>query len=135
MTIDAMVSALHAHAADLQADAVAAIDFVQLQRDLEAAAALITELDRRAEIGRRLLANFRDELLNRACAVAKLTGRSARLTEKLILAESTTLDELLALKDDIDREFDHAFARTLTASRRDGTSDGARLEPFKVGKN
>src|SRR5690606_12348455 len=45
MSIDAMLAALHAHAADLKADAVAAIDFAQLQSDLEAAGALITELD------------------------------------------------------------------------------------------
>lgn len=135
MNHENITTALTGHIARLRSDAVAEIDFAQLQSDLEAAVEAIAALAGRAAVADQLLALFRSDLLRHARATTRLTGRSTALTEKLIRAESATLAELLALKADIDQDFDSAFARTLSEPRHSGTSDGAKLEQYKVGSH
>lgn len=117
----------------LHRGAIAEIDFSNLEHELLQAAECIDRLKAKAQSADKLWQLFRGDLLARVRAVAKLTGRPTALTEKLILSEQTTCDELLALKREIDSEFDNAFARTLTVSTP-STSDGAKLAEFKVGQ-
>ncbi len=133
MKLQELLTQFEGYVAQLRSDAVAEIDFARLQADLESASALIAALEQRADTGRRLLAAFRGDLLRRARAVARLTGRSAALTEKLIASETATLDELLSLNHDLDNEFETAFARTLSGPRASGASDGAAITQYKVG--
>ncbi len=133
MKLQELLTLFEGYVAQLRSDAVAEIDFVKLQADLESAGTMMAALEQRADTGRRLLAAFREDMLRRARAVARLTGRSAVLTEKAIASEGATLDELLALKHDLDNEFETTFARTLGVPRNSGVSEGATITQYKVG--
>ena len=109
------------------------LDFRQLAESLSEAGKLIDDLLPKAASAEALIKLFREDLLARARAVAKLTGNNSRLIERLINSEQTTLEELLVLKRDLEAAFDAAFTSTLKATSP-GVSEGEdKLAQFKIG--
>ncbi len=90
------------------------IDFAQLAEELENIDGALQTLQARALVADQLLRLFKGELCCKSRAVAKLTGRSGDLVERLINAETTSLADLQRIKNDIETEFDRVFSRRLT---------------------
>lgn len=109
------------------------LDLKQLAENLSEAGKLIEDLLPKAASAEALIELFRDDLLARARAVAKLTGNSSRLIERLINSEQTTLEELLILKRDIEAAFDAAFTSTLKDAAPGVTEGEDKLAQFKIG--
>lgn len=111
---------------------LANLDLSQLSATLKQVADLIEDLSRKVALADSLIRLFRDELINRARAVAMLTGKSSRLIERLVSDETLALDELLALKRDIDSTFDQAFKSNLSETKVI-SDDQDKLAQYKVG--
>ncbi len=109
------------------------INLEELCHHLKDAAELVEALVVKATLADSLLQLFRDDLLTRARAVARLTGSSSRLIERLISSDTLSLEELLALKRDIESAFDTAFNSRLqdvVSAQPDGQD---KLAQFKIG--
>lgn len=109
------------------------INLADLARHLKDASGLVEALVAKATLADSLLQLFRDDLLARARAVARLTGSSSKLIERLISSESLTLEELLALKRDIESSFDAAFNSRLQDAVSTRPDDNDKLAQFKIG--
>ena len=109
------------------------INLAELSRHLKDASELVEGLIAKATLADSLLQLFRDDLLSRARAVARLTGTSSKLIERLISSESLSLEELLALKRDIESAFDTAFTSRLQDAVSVQTDDNDKLAQFKIG--
>ena len=114
MELTKLLESLKQSAAHLKQARLEEIDFEQLAVDLESASAIMQSLAARAAIADKLARSFKDELCSKARAVAKLTGNSSDLVERLINADTTDLADLQRIKQDIETEFDRAFSRKLT---------------------
>lgn len=129
----AITNTLRVVANQLAEGLVEQVDFKQLAHHLTDAGKLIEHLSHRAASAETLIKLFREDLLSRARAVAKLTGNSSSLIERLIKSEQTTLEELLVLKRDIDAAFDAAFTSTLKDSLPAAGEGEDKLAQFKIG--
>jgi|GEM_PF-1777909 len=109
------------------------VNLAELCRHLKDASELVKGLIDKATLADSLLQLFRDDLLARARAVARLTGTSSKLIERLISSESLSLEELLALKRDIESAFDTAFTSRLQDAVSVQTDDNDKLAQFKIG--
>jgi hypothetical protein len=109
------------------------IDVEQLGRHLADTATLVESLLQKAALADSLFKLFREDLLIRSRAVAKLTGNSSRLVERLINSEQISLEELLALKSDIEAAFDAAFSSRLKDATAAQSDDQDKLAQFKIG--
>lgn len=109
-----LIAALRETKVLLDADNLSAIDFTQLQQLLEVAAKQLESLQLKAGDGERLLALFRDELANRARAIAKAQGKETHLALQLLAQPEMTLARLLELRRELDQEFDQVFSAKLT---------------------
>ncbi len=128
-----IVEQLRDYAVKLSAAQLDEIDVAQMCRHLAEAAAAFESLLDKAVLADSLFKLFRDDLLVRARAVAKLTGNSSRLIERLINSEQISLEELLTLKRDIEAAFDSAFSSALKDTVAAATGDQDKLAQFKIG--
>lgn len=108
-------------------------DINKLCEHLNEAAAMIEALTAKAAVADSLLQQFREDLLTRARAVARLTGSSSRLIERLISSEQLSLDELLTLKRDIEAAFDTAFGNKLHETAATPADEQEQVTQFKIG--
>lgn len=109
------------------------INLEEFCRHLKETADVVESLVAKATLADSLLQLFRDDLLARARAVARLTGSSSRLIERLISSETLTLEELLTLKRDIESAFDTAFNSRLQDVVTSQPEDHDNLAQFKIG--
>ncbi len=109
------------------------INLEEFCRHLKETADVVESLAAKATLADSLLQLFRDDLLARARAVARLTGSSSRLIERLISSETLTLEELLTLKRDIESAFDTAFNSRLQDVVTSQPEDHDNLAQFKIG--
>jgi demethoxyubiquinone hydroxylase (CLK1/Coq7/Cat5 family) len=107
------------------------IDFAQLATELASVGAALQSLQARAVIADQLLQLFKDELCHKSRAVAKLTGGSSELVERLINADTTDLADLQRIKHDIETEFDRVFSRKLTEPTG-AAAGGEKPDEFKI---
>ncbi len=128
-----IIEQLQSFARRLAETAPGEINLEELCRHLKDAADLVESLVAKATLADSLSQLFRDDLLARARAVARLTGSSSRLIERLISSETLTLDELLTLKRDIESAFDTAFNSRLQDVVSAQTDDNDKLAQFKIG--
>lgn len=128
-----IVAQLRDYAGKLSAARLEEIDVAQLCRHLADAAAVFESLLDKATLADSLFKLFREDLLVRARAVAKLTGNSSRLIERLINSEQISLEELLTLKRDIEAAFDSVFYSALKDTAAAATGGQDKLAQFKLG--
>jgi hypothetical protein len=107
------------------------IDFAQLATELEIVGATLKSLQSRAVIADQLLQLYKDELCRKSRAVAKLTGSSSELIERMINADTTDLADLQRIKHEIETEFDRAFSRKLTEPTG-AAAGGEKADEFKI---
>lgn len=107
------------------------IDFAQLGTELESVYVALQSLQAHAVIANQLLQLFKDELCSKSRAVAKLTGGTNDLVERLINADTTDLADLQRIKHDIETEFDRVFSRKLTEPTG-AAAGGEKLGEFKI---
>ncbi|MGB5105111.1 MAG: hypothetical protein WBP29_05300 [Candidatus Zixiibacteriota bacterium] len=129
----AIIAQLQDYARKLANAQLAEVDVKQLCQHLAEAAATVESLLEKAQLADSLFKLFRDDLLTRAHAVAKLTGNSSRLIERLINSEQISLEELLTLKRDIEAAFDSAFTSALKDANATQSDDQDKLAQFKIG--
>ncbi len=118
-------------AALLTSDDLAAIDFEQLQQLLTDAADQIESLQAGSDEARRLSALLRDELANRARAIARAQGRETHLALQILAQPSLQLSDLLELRRELSQEFDRVFSAKLTAPP-EAAAMTEKLQQFKI---
>jgi hypothetical protein len=131
MEYSSLITSLSATAAQLRESRVSEIDFQQLGVDLNAAVTAMQSLMTPAENARRLIQLFKNDLLRKTRAVARLTGRTTSLLERQINDREVSLTELISLKHDIDNEFDAIFSRKLSEPTG-AAGGGERILEFKI---
>jgi len=114
MNTTELIKTLHEVSDSLDAENIQAIDFEQVQQLLESTATHLEVLQSRADNGDKLVALFRDELVNRARAIARAQGNETHLALQLLAQPALPLSELLRLRQQLDTEFDQTFSVKLT---------------------
>jgi hypothetical protein len=107
------------------------IDFAQLAADLETIATALQTLLARAGIADQLVRLFKDELCNKARAVARLSGGSSELIERVINGDTTDLADLQRLKRELEIEFDRVFSHKLSEPTG-AAATGEKPDEFKI---
>lgn len=128
-----IIEQLQNYARQLAESSPGEVNLAELCRHLKSASDLVEGLVAKATLADSLLQLFREDLLARARAVARLTGSSSKLIERLISSEALSLEELLALKRDIESAFDTAFTSRLQDAVSVQTDDNDKLAQFKIG--
>lgn len=124
-------ASLRATAARLTTDDVSAVDFEQLQQLLIDAAGRIESLQAKTDEDRRLSALLREELANRARAIARAQGRETHLALQILAQPSLQLSDLLKLRRELSQEFDRVFSAKLTAPP-EAAAMTEELQQFKI---
>ncbi len=109
------------------------IDCQQLSSHLTDTANLVESLLEKAALADSLFQLFRDDLLTRTRAVARLTGNNSSLVERLITSDQVSLAELLVLRTDIQAAFDAAFSSKLKDATLTQPDDRDKLAQYKIG--
>jgi hypothetical protein len=130
MEITKLLETLKLTAGLLKQARIAEIDFAQLAEALENIGVIVDALQAKSDVADKLVALFKDELCSKARAIARLTGSSCELIERLINADTTDLSDLQRIKHDIETEFDRVFSRKLSEPTGAATG-GEKTADFK----
>ncbi len=131
MEVNEISASLREAAAKLTSDELAALDFEQLQQLLVDAAGRVESLQAKTDEGQRLAGLLRDELANRARAIARAQGRETHLALQILAQPSLQLSELLDLRRELSQEFDRVFSAKLTAPP-EAAAMTEELQQFKI---
>ena len=107
------------------------INASELRQILRQGAAVLTEMQPAIASAEKLKQLLEAELLRKLRAVSELTSRKTPLMERLIRSEKLSLEELMSLKGDVDREFDTAFSQQLKDTSN-STANRESFSEFKV---
>ncbi|MFH2054791.1 MAG: hypothetical protein ABIJ61_02420 [bacterium] len=126
-----LIKTLHEATASLDPENISHLDFEQLQQLLDNTATHIETLQVRATNGDKLLSLFREELINRARAIAKAQGAETHLALQILSQPNLSLTELLKLRQQLDAEFDQVFSVKLTEPS-EAAAKSEEVNQFKI---
>ncbi|MCJ7508805.1 MAG: hypothetical protein MUO85_08780 [candidate division Zixibacteria bacterium] len=110
------------------------IDFDELQSLLRKANDEIFDLEKKTEMGDKLLLDFKGEMMKMSLAIAKANPKgeniSSSLTERLILSD-LSFEEMIGLRKQLRDEFNKSFPTSPQYQIRENSKEEMETSSFK----
>lgn len=138
MKTDELINNLKTHIEVIGDEKIELIDFDSLKNDLKDAAKLVLNLDEKAKLGTKLLADIISEIKRMSLAVSQAKGdaSSLSLTERFLDSGELSYEDLVLIKSQVKAEFDRTFpGKPVHNIMEKGKSCDFRVGDFKTGEN
>lgn len=110
------------------------IDFDEFQSLLKKAKDVIFDLEKKTEMGDKLLLDFKGEMMKMSLAIAKANPKgesiSSSLTERLILSD-LSFEEMIGLRKQLRDEFNKSFPTSPQYQIRENSKEEMETSSFK----
>jgi magnesium-transporting ATPase (P-type) len=136
MNIQNLIEALKEHVEHLDGEKIEKIDFDQMQEDLRTSVEALSSLQRKEELGDKLLCDFKSEIKRMSLAVSRSQGdmTTSGMVERLLSSENLSFEELILLREKVREDFNRSFPAKPQAKIVDKLGfGGSKTREFKAG--